>query len=312
MSGISFANQVAVITGAGRALGREYALDIASRGGSVVVADIGGFGEKTTWAEKVVAEIGDKGGVAIACHENVATPDGGRALVDLAIAHFGRLDVIIHNAGFLRPAFFEEMTLTMIDEVMQVHLLAAFYVAQPAWRIMQKQGYGRVVLTSSAAVFGNEAGANYAAAKAGLLGLARALAQEGRLHGICVNCVLPFAKSNIALDNPIPGEDSQRNRTSLDAMAMRREPRSVSPLVVYLSSSACSTNGQAFSALAGRYARIDWLVGKGWIAESDSISPEEIHEKFQRIENLQGGFTPGSMNDEISAVFADLKAENLI
>lgn len=313
MQAIDFTGQVALITGAGRGLGREYALEIARRGGKVVVSDIGGVGDQDgSWAEKVVAEIALSGGSAVACHDTVATAAGGQAIVDKALEGFGRIDVVIHNAGFLRPAYLEDMTDAQFREVLDVHLLGAFYVCRAAWANMQHQRYGRLVLTSSSSVFGYPACSNYVAAKAGIFGLVTALASEGRSYGIGVNAVLPYAVSDIVKDNPPRGETPETTIAALRKINDRRHSRAVSPLVAYLASSSCQVTGQAFSALSGRFARMSLFLADGWVANSDTVNAEDVAANFGVISDLDRGFHPQSMFDEIERVCADLEAAGLV
>lgn len=300
---ISFHDQVAIITGAGRGLGREYALDIARRGGTVVVVDIGRDAETgRSWADSVVAEIEGDGGRAVAVDHSVSTSAGGAAIVDAAMDSFGRVDVVIHNAGFLRPAYFEDLSDTAIDEVFGVHVMGAFNVGRPAWRHMQKQGYGRIVLTSSGAVLGYHASANYAAAKAALLGLNTALATEGVKHGIRVNAILPFAQSSIGKDNPIPESSIGLLMAKLQANADRWQPSSISPMVTYLASSACSVTGRAYSAVAGRYALVAQAVADGWLSLPDLPSAEDVRDHLAEIEDLGKMTVPASMIEEMGEV----------
>lgn len=302
---ISFEGRVAVVTGAGRGLGRAYALELARRGAAVVVndADTGGR------ADVVVAEIRDCGGKATASRDDVTTPEGGRAVIDAALESFGGIHVIINNAGFLRPALFEDMSWRAIREVIDVHLMGAMHVTQPAWPIFKDQGYGRVVMTSSSAIFGNESSANYAAAKAGLLGLAAALASEGNRHGIKVNSVLPYAKTLITADNPLVGSDTSKNRSGLMAMGARLTPESVAALTIYLASDSCAVNGQAFSALAGRYARVFLGLTQGWLSDRvGEVTAEDIGERLPEISRRAGYFAPRSMGDEITEVRSRLES----
>jgi len=300
--GISFAGQVAVITGSGQSMGRTHALDIASRGGTVVVNDI--VRDK---ADAVVVEITESGGEAIASYESVATPKGGKALVDLALDRFGRVDVFIHNAGFLRNHLFEDLTPDQIDEVFAVHLGAAFYVGQPAYRSMKENGYGRIVLTgSTSGMFGRPGQANYCAAKTGLFGVCNALAHEGPPHGILANCVLPKTVSSIARDRQQPGfagtDDERRKSKALD---VRKTGQQVTALVSFLASRACSVTGQTFSACAGMYSRVFAGLAAGWLApDATAVTAEDIQAHFEEIEDLRfDGLVPRSPWEEMSYAY---------
>ena len=184
MSDLGYDGKVAIITGAGGGLGRQHALLLAGRGALVVVNDLGGSidgtGESTSAAERVVEEIRAAGGEAVADHNSVATPEGGAAIVQTAVDSFGRVDIVVNNAGILRDKSFNNMGPDLLGPVLDVHLAGAFYVTQPAWLHMREQGYGRIVSTSSAAgIFGNFGQTNYGAAKMGLVGFSRVLAVEG-------------------------------------------------------------------------------------------------------------------------------------
>lgn len=295
---ISFRDQVAIITGAGRGLGREYALELARRGAAVVVADFGRDSETgERWADRVVEEITGAGGRAVAASESVAEGPGGEAIARAAIDAFGRVDVFIHNAGFLRPAFFENLDTASVRDILDVHLMGAFHVGQPVWRHMKEQGYGRVVLTSSSAAFGYHASANYAAAKTAILGLTTALAVEGADHDIRVNAILPHAQSDIVKDNPIPGSRLEAMRERLEANRDRWQPGYVSPMVAYLASSACSVTGQAFSAVLGRYARVSLAISDGWLAEA-APAAEDIRDNLASITAMDDPLYPTNMIDE--------------
>jgi NAD(P)-dependent dehydrogenase (short-subunit alcohol dehydrogenase family) len=299
-SGITLEQQVAVVTGAGRGLGRAYALDMARRGAAVVVND-----RDADRAAGVVAEIGALGGRALASTADVSTPAGGEELIGTAVEAYGTVDAVVNNAGFLRSALFEDLTVQQIDEIVGVHLLAAFYVTQPAWRVMKSKSYGRVVLTSSSSTFGQLANSNYCAAKNAVLGLMNALAVEGEQHGIKVNSVLPYAVTPIAKDTPLAGADTTRIRAGLDTMYDRRDPTSVAPLVVLLASRACPFSGHAYSALGGRYARVFTGVTAGWVAESlEELGPEQILEHIDEIEDRGDFLVPAAMIEEIESVSA--------
>ena len=221
MTDLRFDGRVAIITGAGGGLGRSHALELARRGAHILVNDVGGAldgsGSSSPAAQRVVDEITAMGGKASANHDSVATAEGGQAIVDDALATFGRVDVLVNNAGILRDKAFHKMDHTMIDSVIDVHLKGALYVTQPVFRLMREQGYGRIINTSSASgLFGNFGQANYGAAKAGLAGLTRVLAIEGAGHGIKVNAIAPIASTRMTED-------------ILGDLAAKVSPESVSP-----------------------------------------------------------------------------------
>ncbi len=200
---IRFDGRVAIVTGAGSGLGRDYATELAKRGAKVVVNDLGGSGAGTGAshrpADAVVNAIRSAGGEAVASHDSVATRSGGEAIVRTALDAFGRVDIVINNAGFLRNNRFEDLSDSQIDAIVDVHLKGAFYVSQPAYRVMAANKYGRFIFTGSAsAMFGHAWQANYAAAKGGLMGLSHIVAIEGSAHGIHSNLMLPNANSRLA------------------------------------------------------------------------------------------------------------------
>jgi NAD(P)-dependent dehydrogenase (short-subunit alcohol dehydrogenase family) len=295
---VSFDGQVVVVTGAGAGLGRIYALELARRGAAVVVNDVAGVDSPEGPAsDAVVAEIEAANGKAVASYDSVATPDGGRAIVDRALESFGTVDAVIHNAGVWRNVFYDEMTPDKLDPVLDVHLRGAFFVTQPAWSIMKRKGYGRIVLTSSGAgAFGREAGTNYVAAKAGLLGLGRALALEGARHGIRSNCILPIAP--FGRRGPVPGEITEQLRKA--GLPPSAGPELVAPMVAYLASAACAVTGEAFSAGGGRYARVFIGVTSGWLSPGSACAnAEDIGAHLEEIEGLGGFAVPGSVWEEL-------------
>ena len=294
MSDVRFDGRVAIITGAGGGLGRCHALELARRGAHVLVNDLGGAvdgsGSSMTAADLVVDEITALGGTAAPNHDSVATPEGGRAIVQAAIDSFGRVDVLINNAGILRDKAFHKMDDAMIASVIDVHLKGALYVSQPAYRLMREQGYGRIVNTSSASgLFGNFGQANYGAAKAGLAGLTRVLALEGASHGIKVNAIAPIAATRMTQD-------------ILGDLAAKVSPDSVSPLVAYLAHEECAVNGHVYSVAGGRVARIFVAETHGVVLSENTA--EEIRSKLSLIDEMdvERYHLPMSLEDETTII----------
>jgi NAD(P)-dependent dehydrogenase (short-subunit alcohol dehydrogenase family) len=286
---IRFDGRVAVVTGAGNGLGRCYALDLASRGAAVLVNDLGGRtdgrGTSREPADQVVEEIVSNGGRAVASYDTVATRAGGQAIIDRALEAFGRVDIVINNAGILRNAVFESLTDEQIDGVIDTHLKGLFYVSQPAYRLMQSQGYGRFVFTSSGAgMFGNGWQANYGAVKAATTGLMQVVAIEGRKHGILANGIIPGAITRLN-DDVDPELIAEAGRIGAPLMH-RMTVEHVSPLVLYLASEQCTTSQTLYSAVGGRYALVFPGVTSGWLGPLErTATPEEIAQQLPTIED---------------------------
>lgn len=300
---ISFSDQVAIVTGAGRGLGRLYALDLARRGASVVVNDLGGTmggdGADTRVADGVVEEIRSAGGTAVASYDSVDFPEGGEAIVSAALEGFGRLDAVVSNAGIFHTAPFDELTTDEWRRMLRVHLDGAFYLSQPAYRVMKAQGYGRFVfIASSAGLFGQPDSAHYAAAKAGTVGLANVIAIDGAEHGILANCVLPFGYSRMVYELVGERDEIEPEPGFLHAI----EPEFVVPAVVYLASRACQVTHHNVSACAGRFARVFVGLGEGWVADSGSPTAEDIAEHLEQVAAADPYTIPTSILDEVVQV----------
>ncbi|WP_416584827.1 SDR family NAD(P)-dependent oxidoreductase [Mycolicibacterium elephantis] len=285
---MSFEDQVAVVTGAGGGLGRCHALELARRGARVVVNDLGsavdGSGASISAAQAVVDEITAAGGTAIASGDSVATEDGGAAILSAAMDAFGRVDILINNAGILRDAAFKNMTAEQVDAVLTVHLTGAFNVTRAAWPIMREQNYGRIVQTTSGTgLFGNFGQANYGAAKMGLVGMMHVLAIEGARNGIAINAVAPIARTRMTED--IMGEAGK---------AM--DPELVTPVVLYLSHPDCDRTAHIYSVGAGKVSRVFIGVTKG--IENRELTPEFVAEAIHEIDDattftIRGGPAKG-------------------
>jgi NAD(P)-dependent dehydrogenase (short-subunit alcohol dehydrogenase family) len=270
---LRFDNRVAVITGAGRGLGRAYALLLAARGAKVVVNDPGGSltgdGVDAGPAGQVVREIRAAGGDAVACTASVATAEGGTAIVAAALEHYGRIDILIHNAGNVRRGSLKEMTYEDFDAVVDVHLRGAFHVVRPAFPLMCEARYGRIVLTSSiGGLYGNHGIANYAVAKAGMIGLANVVALEGAAEGVMCNVIVPSAVTRMA--------------EGIDISAYpRMGPELVAPVVGWLAHESCTITGEMLVAIAGRVARVVVVETPGVYRPSWSI--EQVGARLEAI-----------------------------
>ncbi|HKU43551.1 MAG TPA: SDR family NAD(P)-dependent oxidoreductase [Polyangiales bacterium] len=258
MSGndLRFDGRVALITGAGRGLGRAYALLLAAKGAKVVVNDLGGSlqgeGADAGPAHDVVAEIRASGGEAVANTDSVATREGGQAMVQAALDHYGQLDILIHNAGNVRRGSLKDMSYDDFDAVLDVHLRGAFHVVRPAFPLMCRAGYGRIVLTSSiGALYGNQRVVNYCVSKAGMIGLCNVAALEGAAEGVKCNIIVPAAVTRMA-----EGLDTSKYPPM--------DPELVAPVVGWLAHESCSITGEMLIALAGR-------VAKAFVAETRGV-----------------------------------------
>jgi NAD(P)-dependent dehydrogenase (short-subunit alcohol dehydrogenase family) len=297
MAELGYDGKVAIVTGAGNGLGREHALLLASRGAQVVVNDLGGSvagdGASLTAAETVAKEIEAAGGVAIAEGSSVATREGGAAIVQAAIDAFGRVDIVVNNAGILRDKAFHHLTPELLDPVIDVHLRGTIWVTQAAFVHMRAQGYGRIVTTSSAAgIFGNFGQTNYGAAKMGIVGFTRVVAVEGAKHGIKANAIAPMARTRMTEDLLGPAAD-------------KLDPALVAPLVGYLCHEDCEPTGRIFSVGGGRVAEIFIGVTRGY--SSPTLDVEAVRDHLADICDRTDAITPTQANDEIGLVMASLR-----
>ena len=294
MADIGYDNKVAIITGAGGGLGREHALLLASRGARIVVNDLGGSvdgsGSEAGPAQKVVDEIEAAGGEAVANADSVATPEGGEAIVQTAIDAFGRVDIVVNNAGILRDKTFHNMTPDLLDPVLDVHLKGAFYVTRPAWVHFREQGYGRVVCTaSSAGVLGNFGQTNYGAAKMGLVGFTRVLAVEGAKYNIKANAIAPIAKTRMTED-------------LLGALGDKLEASEVAPVVAWLVHEDCPVSGEVYSVGGGMVARM--FIGLTEGIYEPGLTVETVRDQFDKIRDESGYTVPTQASDELQKLLA--------
>ncbi len=289
MSELRYDGKVAIVTGGGNGLGKSHALFLASRGAKVVVNDLGGntdgTGEGKSAAQTVVDEIKAAGGEAVPNFDSVATVESAQAVVQTAIDNYGQLDILVNNAGILRDKSFKNMTTDSYQLVIDVHLMGTVWMCKAAWPIMyEQQQYGRIVNTTSAASFGNFGQTNYSAAKAGITGFSKSLAQEGSKKNIKVNVLAPMARTRMTEDLMGP-------------MAKNLHPELVTPVVGYFAHEDCAVSGEVFSAGGGRVGRIYWGVTPGIFKEK--ISPEDIQAQLKEIMNTDEAVVANTPADEM-------------
>jgi NAD(P)-dependent dehydrogenase (short-subunit alcohol dehydrogenase family) len=283
---IDLRNRVAIVTGAGSGLGRSHAIALAERGAKVVVNDLGatvsGSGSDTGPATAVAEEITARGGSAVAEYSSVATPEGGEAIVRRALDDFGQVDILVNNAGNIELSSFAKLDVRRIHRIMDVHLGAAFYVTQPAYRAMLARRRGSIIFTvSGVATFGNLGASAYGAAKGGILGLMSVLKLEAARHGIKVNAIAPMAQTRMAADVQL----SEYTHVSERSVS----PDLVAPAVVYFASDECELNGEVWSVGSGTVARVFAGRSMGWFKHPDSegdLTPEDIAENLDEIRDL--------------------------
>ncbi len=295
MTEMRFDDRVAIVTGAGAGLGKNYALSLAARGAKVVVNDLGGArdgsGSSSSAADLVVEEIKSSGGEAVANYDSVATKEGGENIVKTAIDTYGKVDIVINNAGILRDRSFAKLAEEEWDTVIAVHLKGAFCVTQPAFKIMKENGYGRIVnTTSGAGLYGNFGQSNYCAAKMGLVGLMNNISVEGGKYNIKCNTIAPVAASRLTEDILPPN------------ILEKLEPRFVTPLVLYLSSEENQETKMIFNCAAGWFSRTEILCAPG-VCIGDGkreIPVEEIRDNWGKITNLEDAKPLNGVSDSFA------------
>jgi NAD(P)-dependent dehydrogenase (short-subunit alcohol dehydrogenase family) len=303
MAEVRFDGRVAIVTGAGGGLGRSHALLLASRGAKVVVNDLGGTVDGTgagssEMANKVVAEIKAAGGEAVADAHGVDTAEGGAAIVKTALDAFGKVDILINNAGILRDKTFMKMEQEDWDKVVAVHLKGAYNVTKAAFPVMRENNYGRIIMTTSnTGLYGNFGQANYGAAKLGLVGFMNTLKLEGARYNILVNTIAPIAGTRMTATVMPPD------------MVEKLKPEYVSPVVVYACSEECTDSGIIFTAGAGYFSRAAMVEGPGVILPAaKGITLEDIRGRFADIKKLEGAQPFSQSNEEIARIISALGA----
>jgi len=282
MSEIKFQGKVAVITGAGRGLGKSYAIELAKRGAKIVVNDFGGsadgVGSDSEAADSVVKEIRDSGGEAVANYDSVATVEAGERIIQTAVDNFGTVDIVINNAGILRDRSFHKIEEEDWDILNEVHLKGAYNVTKPAIKIMRETGYGRIIFTTSGtALYGNFGQANYAAAKMGLIGLMNVLKIETGKYDITCNTIAPVADTRLTKGLLTP------------EIAELYNPNHVMALVLYLVSQDNQESGSIYNCAAGWYSKSQLVCAPGVLLGNgkEEITVEDVKNNWDKINNME-------------------------
>jgi len=288
----SFEGRVAVVTGAARGIGRGYANLLAERGATVVVNDLGGStagtGHDAEPARTAVAEIIAAGGTAIADSNDVSTAEGGQAIIDAALREFGRIDIVVNNAGNVLWGDPTEATIDTMQSQLAVHVIGAFNTTRAAWPHMLAQNYGRIVMTTSTGLFGLPDNLGYATAKAALIGMANSLTVAAGEHDIKVNLVAPNAATRMGMRDAEPAATPPPNM----------EPALVAPMVAFLAHEACPVSGEIYVAGGGRFGRIFLGANNGYLGpEPQKVTIEDVAEQWKTINDETGYYVPASLMD---------------
>jgi NAD(P)-dependent dehydrogenase (short-subunit alcohol dehydrogenase family) len=296
-----FEGRVAIVTGAGRGIGRAYARLLAERGASVVVNDLGaaidGTGADGQLASRVVDDITGAGGSAIADGSDVSMPDGAQTLIAAAVEAFGRVDVLVNNAGIVRWAGFPDADEENLVSHLAVHVGGSFHTTRAAWPYFVERGYGRVVMTTSSGIFGLPDNTSYATAKAAVIGLTRSLALAGAGHGVKVNLIAPAAMTRMAGARAGEGDPQMA-------------PELVAPMAAFLAHEACPVSGEIYAAGAGRFARIFVASTDGYVHSGAAPTIEDIAAHWSEVNDQRGYFVPADLMSWSAAFLAHLRSDD--
>ena len=295
MSGLRFDGRVAAVTGAGRGIGRAYALLLGQLGAKVVVNDLGGStlgrGQDTGPADEVVEQIQAAGGTAAANYGDVSTVDGGKSVIDTAVEEFGAIDIVVNNAGNMVWGSLPDATAETIEAHWAVHVRGSFNTLRAAWPYFLEKDYGRVVLTTSVGMFGLPDNIGYAIAKASMIGMARSLTVGRGDANININCVAPNAVTRL-------GARTAAEQAAQEAMAPVMDPALVAPMVAYLVHESCNVSGEAYVAGAGRFARLFVGVTAGYMHPGlAGVTVDDVAANWAAINDETGYYVPGTLMD---------------
>jgi NAD(P)-dependent dehydrogenase (short-subunit alcohol dehydrogenase family) len=295
MSGLRFDGRVAAVTGAGRGIGRAYALLLGQLGAKVVVNDLGGStlgrGQDTGPADEVVKQIQAAGGTATANYGDVSTVDGGKSVIDTAVGEFGTIDIVVNNAGNMVWGSLPDATAETIEAHWAVHVRGSFNTLHAAWPYFLEKDYGRVVLTTSVGMFGLPENIGYAVVKASMIGMAKSLTVGRRDANININCIAPNAVTRL-------GARTAAEQAAQEAMAPVMDPALVAPMVAYLVHESCNVSGEAYVAGAGRFARLFVGVTPGYLHPGlAGVTVDDVAGNWAAINDEAGYYVPGTLTD---------------
>jgi NAD(P)-dependent dehydrogenase (short-subunit alcohol dehydrogenase family) len=307
MSGLRFDGRVAAVTGAGRGIGRAYAVLLGQLGARVVVNDVGGsaggVGHDKGPADEVAAQIRADGGTAVANYGDVSTVEGGRSVVDTAVGEFGRIDILVNNAGNMVWAGLPEATIETIEAHWAVHVRGSFNTCYAAWPYLVKQNYGRVVLTTSVGIFGLSDNLGYATAKASLIGMAKSMTVGRGDRNITINCIAPNAMTRLGVH---PGDEAARARQQPSAPLL--DPALVAPMAAYLSHESCDVSGEVYVAGAGRFSRLFVGSTAGYLHPDPArATVDDVAANWAAINDETGYYVPGTLMDWAGQFLAHLR-----
>lgn len=295
MSGLRFDGRVAAVTGAGRGIGRAYALLLGQLGAKVVVNDLGGStlgrGQDSGPADEVVKQIQAAGGTAAANYGDVSTADGGKSVIDTAVEEFGAIDIVVNNAGNMVWGSLPDATAETIEAHWAVHVRGSFNTLHAAWPYFLEKDYGRAVLTTSVGMFGLPDNIGYAIAKASMIGMAKSLTVGRRDANININCIAPNAVTRL-------GARTAADQAAQEAMAPVLDPALVAPMVAYLVHESCNVSGEAYVAGAGRFARLFVGVTPGYLHPGlAGVTVDDVAANWAAINDEAGYYVPGTLMD---------------
>jgi NAD(P)-dependent dehydrogenase (short-subunit alcohol dehydrogenase family) len=304
MSGLRLDGRVAAVTGAGRGIGRAYALYLGQLGAKVVVNDLGGstlgLGQDTGPADEVVKQIQAAGGTAVANYGDVSTVDGGKSVIDTAVGEFGGIDIVVNNAGNMVWGSLPEATIETIEAHWAVHVRGSFNTLHAAWPYFLEKNYGRVVLTTSVGMFGLPDNIGYAIAKASMIGMAKSLTVGRGDANININCIAPNAVTRL-------GARTEEEQAAQEAMAPVMDPALVAPMVAYLAHESCDVSGEVFVAGAGRFARLFVGVTPGYLHPGlTGATVDDVAANWAAINDETGYYVPGTLMDWVGHYMAHL------